>query len=125
MVQYDVTTPAEYLDALEDDWRRDTLLALRDLLLAHEGVEEDIEYKMLGFRDRQGGICNLNAQKAYVALYVGTADKIDPSGELLEGLDRGKGCIRFRKSNSVADTRIDEFIARTIQLHREGADIGC
>lgn len=125
MVQYDVSTPAEYLDALDDDWRRDTLLALRDLLLSHEGVEESIQYKMLAFRDDLGGICNLNAQKAYVALYVGTADKIDPSGELLQGLDRGKGCIRFKKSNPVGETRIDEFIARTIELHREGADIGC
>lgn len=125
MVQYDASTPAEYLDALEDDWRRDTLLALRNLLLSHEGVEEDIQYKMLAFRDDLGGICNLNAQKAFVALYVGNAEKIDPTGALLDGLDRGKGCIRFKKSNAVADTRIDEFIARTIELHRDGADIGC
>ena len=80
---------------------------------------------MLAFGDEHGGIFNLNAQKAYVALYVGTADKIDPSGELLEGLNRGKGCIRFRKSDVVGETRIGEFIARTIELHREGADIGC
>ena len=125
MVQYDVETPAEYLEALEEDWRKDTLLALRDLVLAHKGIKEGIEYKMLAFGDAQGGIFNLNAQKAYVALYVGTADRIDPTGELLEGLNRGKGCIRFRKSDVVGDTRIDEFIARTIELHREGADIGC
>ena len=125
MVQYDASTPAEYLDALEDDWRRDTLLALRNLLLSHEGVEEDIQYKMLAFRDDLGGICNLNAQKAFVALYVGNAEKIDPTGELLDGLDRGKGCIRFKKSNAIDDTRIDEFIARTVELHRDGADIGC
>lgn len=125
MVQYDVSTPAEYLDALEEDWRRETLLALRDLLLSHDGVEEEIQYKMLGYRDEQGHICNLNAQKAYVALYVGTAEKIDPTGELLDGLNRGKGCIRFQKSNRVENSRIDEFIARTLELHREGADIGC
>lgn len=125
MVQYDVATPIEYLEALDKDWRRDTLLALRDLLLAHEGVEEGIQYKMLDYRDAQGHICNLNAQKAFVGLYVGTAEKIDPTGELLEGLDRGKGCIRFKKSNVVGETRIDEFITRTLELHREGADIGC
>ena len=57
--------------------------------------------------------------------YVGAANKIDPDGVLLTGLDAGKGCIRFRKSRAVADTRIEEFIEKAMTMLRNGEDIGC
>ena len=53
------------------------------------------------------------------------AGSIDPDGELLRGLDMGKGCIRFKKSTSVSESRIDEFIGRAVTLWDRGADIGC
>lgn len=70
-------------------------------------------------------VFGLNAQKQYVSFYVGDADKIDASGLLLEGLERGKGCIRFKKKVVVAETKIAKFIARTVELRRSGADVGC
>ena len=126
MVAYAADTPAQYLDLLEPDWRRDTLLELRRLILAAApDWEEGIAYKMLGYSSGDELVMCLNAQKAYVSLYVGNADAVDPDGTLLAGLDRGKGCIRFKRSNAVADTRIDAFIQRAVALHGQGVDIGC
>jgi len=125
-MQYDVSTAAEYLSALEDDWRRDTLMALRELI-EREAPElrESIRYKMLSYDDDRGPVFGLNAQKGYVSFYVGDAAKVDPAGELLAGLDHGKGCIRFRKSVQVAETRIDTFISRAAAVRRQGGDVEC
>ena|SRR5690554_3956005 len=125
-MQYVVNTPAEYMAALEDDWRKTTLSELKRLVheLAPE-LTESISYGMLTFDDADGGVFALNAQKGYVSLYVGNIDSVDPDGELLAGLNRGKGCIRFSKTRKVAATRIGEFIGRAITLRRQGTDIDC
>ena len=56
---------------------------------------------------------------------MGGAKKVDAEGSLLKGLNVGKGCIRFSKTTAVADTRIEEFIGRTIALWKQGEDIDC
>lgn len=122
---YNAENPEEYLKLLEPDWRRDWLLELRAMLLSHDQLQEGMEYKMLAYGNATGSLFHLNAQKGYVSLYVGDSVKIDPQGELLAGLDIGKGCIRFRKSNIPYKTRIGEFIARAVALWREGAELGC
>ena len=125
-MQYDVKTPAEYMDALEDDWRREKLENLRTLIKSKApNISEGINYKMLSYGDDTGTLFHLNAQKQYVSLYVGNAKKVDPDGSLLQGLNVGKGCIRFKKSVSIADTRIDEFIERSIDMWQRGEDIYC
>ncbi len=125
-MQYAVNTPDEYMNALENDWRRETLIELKRLLheLAPE-LTESIAYGMLSFDDAEGGVFALNAQKGYVSFYVGNIDTVDPDGELLAGLNRGKGCIRFSKTRKVAGTRIREFIDRAIKLRRQGTNIDC
>lgn len=126
MVMSSATTPAAYLDELADDWRKSTLLALRALILKHAPHwTEGMAYKMLGYRHGDELVMCLNAQKQYVSLYVGNANKVDADGSLLSGLDVGKGCIRFKRRNNVEDTRIDAFIARAVELHGAGLDIGC
>lgn len=125
-IQYDVQTPEEYLDLLEDDWRREKLLELRDIILTHgPDLVEGIDYKMLSYRDERGIALALNAQKHHVALYVGDVHKVDPDGTLLAGLNVGKGCIRFTKTKVVSKTRIAEFIARAIDMWKKGEDIDC
>ena len=125
-MQYDVKTPTEYFSALAEDWRKEKLLQLRNIIKAKApDLEEGIEYKMLSYRDERGSIFHLNAQKNFVGLYVGNAKKVDKKNDLLKSLDVGKGCIRFKKSNVVADTRIDEFIEQAITLWKNGEDIGC
>jgi uncharacterized protein YdhG (YjbR/CyaY superfamily) len=111
---------------LDNDWRREKLLELRDLITSHDtGLIEGISYKMLSYSDQRGIIFGLNAQKHYVSLYVGDAKKIDTDGSLLEGLNIGKGCIRFSKTTSVAGTNIDEFIERAIAMWKRGEDTDC
>ena len=125
-MQYEVTTPAEYFAALEDDWRRSTLMEIRRIIQEKgPDIQEGIQYKMLSYSDSRGVIFCLNAQRQYVSLYVGTAAKVDPQGVLLDGIDVGKGCIRFKKSTVVSETRIDEFIEKAIAMWRAGEDIDC
>ena len=122
-MQYDVETPAQYLQALDDDWRREKLEALRSIIttLGPELVE-GIDYKMLSYRDEKDIVFGLNAQKQYVSLYVGDIHKIDPDGTLLSGYNIGKGCIRFTKTKPISDN-IREFIRRAIDMSRRGEDI--
>ena len=123
---YDAKTPAEYLDQLEDDWRRNTLMELRALVLATSPhIEEFIHYRMLGYGVANNFVFHLNAQRGYVSLYVGNISKIDPTGEWVAGLSIGKGCIRFTKSKPVGKSRIDEFISRAVELWLAGADVKC
>lgn len=124
-MQYEATNPKEYLSQLDDDWRKEKLGELRDILLSQGDILEGINYKMLSYSDEKGTIFHLNAQKNYVALYVGDAAKIDPSGDLLEGIDHGKGCLRFKKSTDIATTRIEPFIKKAIALWSQGTNIGC
>lgn len=125
-MQYDVQTPAEYMDSLEDDWRRATLEEIRSIIKSYGSeLVEGIDYKMLSYRDDRGILFGLNAQKHYVSLYVGDISKIDPDGSLLQGINVGKGCIRFSKTKVVSKTRIKEFIERAIDMWRRGEDLDC
>lgn len=119
-------TPAEYIDRLEDDWRKAKLLELRELIrkLGPE-LEEGIRYKVLSYSGSKGGAFALAAQKNSVNFYVGSAKKVDTDGSLLRGLDVGKGCIRFTKTVAIADTRIAAFIAKAMAMWRQGEDIDC
>lgn len=123
---YEASTPEDYLDQLEADWRRDTLTSLRERIKkSAPDLEESIHYKMLGYGIKETYVFHLNAQKNYVSLYVGNASKIDPDASLLAGLNVGKGCIRFGKSVKVEDTQIAEFIEQAVAMWRQGVDIGC
>ena len=125
-MKYDAKTPAEYLRMLEPDWRKEKLLEIRNLIKKHgPELKEGIKYGALSYGYSSGGGFGLNAQKNSVNLYVGTAGKVDPDGCLLAGLDVGKGCIRFKKSKAVADTRIEEFIERAMYMLRNEKDFGC
>ncbi len=122
----DAKTPSEYMAQLEDDWRRDKLQSIRAIIQKQAPqLSESINYKMLGYALDENYVFHLNAQTAYVSLYVGNASKIDPSGELLQGLSVGKGCVRFSKSTDITKTRIDEFIALAFEMWGAGEDIDC
>ena len=125
-MQYAAKTPSEYLSTIDNDWRKNTLESIRKLIKSTAPqLTEGINYKMLSYSDDRGVIFHLNAQKHFVGLYVGNINKIDLDGSLLEGLNIGKGCIRFTKSMTVEKTQIDEFITRAVYLWNEGEDIGC
>jgi uncharacterized protein YdhG (YjbR/CyaY superfamily) len=125
-MQYDVKTPTEYLELLEADWRKDKLVEIRTLIKKHgPELKEGIRWGVLAYSHAKGGGFALNAQKNSVNFYVGTVKKVDPTGVLLAGLDVGKGCIRFKKSTIVSDTRIEDFIKKAVTMLRNGEDCGC
>jgi len=125
-MQYDVTSPQEYLEAIDDDWRKEKGIQLRKIILSSaDDIKEGINYKMLSYADDGGTICHLNAQKNYVGLYIGDAKLIDVDGSLLQGINCGKGCVRFKKSNDVETPNIKAFIARKVQMHKDGVDFSC
>ncbi|MEM9297210.1 MAG: DUF1801 domain-containing protein [Bacteroidota bacterium] len=123
-MQYSASNPQEFLACLDQDWRKETLVEIRKLIL-DQGLKEIIEYKMLAFRDQEKTIFHLNAQKNYVSLYVGDHKKVDPSGALLKGLNMGKGCIRFKNTSDLSQSKIKEFIKETIKISSSGGDVGC
>jgi uncharacterized protein YdhG (YjbR/CyaY superfamily) len=125
-MQYEVKTPEQYLDAIEEDWRKEKLLFVRELILSNgPDLEEAIEYKMLcyGIGDRKA--FHLNAQKGYVSLYVGNIDKIEDARPLLEKFNMGKGCIRIKKSIDLETSELETFIINTLDFWRGGGDIDC
>lgn len=127
-VQYDVATPKQYLNALEEDWRKEKLLQIREMVLSYAPeLDESIRYKMLNFglNEADDYVFALNAQKHYVSLYVGDIEKIDPTGEMLKEYNLGKGCVRVRKTLDIDKTQLQEFIKQSIDLWRNGKDIDC
>ena len=123
---YDVKTPTEYLNQLEKDWRLEKVQELRKIIQTKAPhLVESIDYKMLCYRDEESVLFHLNAQMNYVSFYVGDIKKVDPEGIMLQGLNYGKGCVRFKKSIDIAETRIDEFIERIMGMRKEGKDFDC
>lgn len=125
-MQYDANNPEEYLELLEEDWRKEKLLLIRQMILSYAPeLEEIIRYKILNYGKADQYIFALNAQKHYVSLYVGTIDKIDNANMLLEGYNYGKGCIRIKKSIKMEQTGLEQFIHQTIDMWRAGKDTSC
>ena len=125
-MQYDVETPEEYLAALDHDWRRVALLSIRQTVkeVASE-LEEGIAHKMLCYSDTNGPVLHLNVQKAYVALYIGEIDRLDPDGSLTSGIPRGKTCLRYSKSKDVGDPRLRQLIERLLERRASGDHRPC
>jgi len=125
-MQYDVNTPKEYLEALDDDWRKEKLLTVRQFILKNAPeLEEGIQYKMLCYGTESLKLFHLNAQKSYVSLYVGNIEKIENAKEFLTGLDYGKGCIRIKKSVDLDNSGLEAFVKKTIEAWRAGSDTSC
>jgi len=135
-MQYEATTPVEYLAQLPDE-RKEPVGRLRQTILDNlpSGFEEGINYKMLGYfvplsAYPDGYHCNpklpvpfmnVASQKNFVALYhMGLYAK----KELLDWfvgeypkhstykLDMGKSCIRFKKVNDIPYALIGELVQK-------------
>ena len=104
-MQYDADTPEEYLALLDDDWRRERLLAIREMFLNVPGVEEGIGYKMLAYQRGTDTFAHLNAQKAFVGVYLGDLERLDPGSKIRGKMSCGKSCVRVRKSDDLAAVR--------------------
>lgn len=125
-MQYEAKNPKEYLDLIENDWRKEKLENIRITIKSYAPeLQESIQYKMLCYGNDDFKLFHLNVQKAYVSLYVGNIDKIENARDLLNGLDLGKGCIRVKKNVNILETGLDAFIKRTVDIWRDGGDTHC
>ena len=125
-MQYTADNPTEYMQHLEDDWRKEVLNQVRSMILSNSACAgEVIEYNMLAYKFADSVLFHLNAQRNYVSLYVGNINKIQGGREMLESLDLGKGCIRIKKSVSLQDTNLEGFINRVVDKWKAGNDISC
>ncbi|SEI79876.1 protein of unknown function (DU1801) [Cyclobacterium xiamenense] len=125
-MQYEAETVGHYLEQLESDWRKELLEEIRVLIKSQGSrLREGIEYKMLAYWLEDRTIFHLNAQRAYVSLYVGTITKIPDAKELLQDFDTGKGCIRIKKSVVLAKTGLPAFIKKTIDWWERGGESDC
>jgi len=109
-MQYDAATPVKYLAMIDDDWRRERLLTIREMLLEIPGIAEGMAYGMLQYNVDGEVFAHLNAQKAYVGVYLGELDRFDPGAEIRAGMNFGKSCLRVRKRDDLAVVR--ELVAR-------------
>ena len=123
---YNASTPEEYFEQLEQDWRKEKLMEVRQLIqsVAPE-LTEGIEYKMLCYQYKGTSIFNLNAQMNYVSFYVGDLKKVDGYEVLLKPFNVGKGCIRIRKTLNLEETELKQFIENAWRIAKAGGDIGC
>ena len=125
-MQYDVKTPNQYLEILEKDWRKDKLIQVREMInKSGPELTEGIYCKMLSYAYADNIIFCLNAQKAYVSLYVGNVDKVEKSRKLLKEFNIGKGCIRIKQSIDLQESNLENFIASTIEIWRKGGETNC
>ena len=99
---HDADSPEAYLKVLEDDWRREKLLAIRALLFDQvKDLKEGMQYKMLSYTSEGRPVAIMNAQKGYVSVYMDDLAALDPDGSLLAGKNCGKSCLRLRKTDDI------------------------
>ncbi len=116
-MQQDIKTPSEYLEKLDDDWRLEKLQTFRTLIQENvPRVKEIVSYSMLGYLYNGELLFHLNAQKSHVGFYVSDTAAVDPDGVLLEGLDFGKGCVRFRNRVDINVDNMKQVILNAIAL---------
>lgn len=125
-MQYESKNAIEYVENLETDWRKEKLEEVRNMIKSiGPDLKEGIEYKMLSYHMDDKPIFHLNAQKAYVSLYVGTITKVANSETLLKEFYVGKGCIRIKKNTNIPETKLNEFITMTLFLGKQGGNTDC
>lgn len=101
MVQSKAQTVDEWLHQVEPE-RAAALTEVRRL--CHErltGWEERMQWGMPGYGPAgSDAAVSFNSQKQYVALYIG-ATTLDRFADRLQGIDRGKGCLRYRRPEAI------------------------
>lgn len=82
--------------------RREALTRLRELCRAElKGFAEVMAYGMPAYERDGAAEIAFASQKQYVSFYLMRADVRDAFEEQLAGQDMGKGCLRFRKTESI------------------------
>jgi uncharacterized protein YdhG (YjbR/CyaY superfamily) len=90
-----------YIDGAEAE-RKGTLTAIRGLCAdVLDGFDETMEYGMPSYmRDGEVEIAFAN-QKRYISLYILRQSVLDAHRPALEGVNLGKGCVRYSSPRKV------------------------
>ena len=101
MVQSTATSMAEYLRTVDAD-RRPAVKRLRELCRGHlQDWEERMQWGMPGYGPPGAdSVVSFNCQSRHIAFYAGTTAVARFKGRL-KGVDVGKGCVRYRKPESI------------------------
>jgi uncharacterized protein YdhG (YjbR/CyaY superfamily) len=119
-MQRKVDSPAEYLAAVPEK-QLPMVEHLRALIKeAAPGAREEIRYGMLSYED-EGGLFGLAAQKHYVGLYVLATQAMREMAAELGSLDHGKGCIRFKRLETIPTP----IIKKLLRLAMESGERDC
>ncbi|WP_327358283.1 iron chaperone [Streptomyces sp. NBC_01304] len=101
MVQSEAKSVDDYLAEVPEA-RRDALTRLRKLCRAElKGFDEVMAYGMPAYE--RAGVAEIAfaGQKQYISFYLMRSDVREAFTEELAGQDMGKGCLRFRKPESI------------------------
>jgi uncharacterized protein YdhG (YjbR/CyaY superfamily) len=102
MMQSKAENVDEYLEEVPEE-RQEALTQLRNLCLdILDGYEENMGYGMPGYKKAGGEIeIAFASQKKYISFYVLKEDVLNKHRESLEGVNMGKGCIRYTKPEKI------------------------
>ncbi|MHA5047105.1 iron chaperone [Streptomyces sp. SD15] len=101
MVQSDANDVDGYLAEVPEG-RRDALTRLRRLCREElEGFDEVMAYGMPAYERDGAAEIAFASQKQYISFYLMRSDVREAFAEQLAGQDMGKGCLRFRRPESV------------------------
>ena len=102
---------AAYL-AERDPKTRAALTKVRALLRAHlPDAQEGMMFGMPSYTVGSAPAAAFAAQKHYLCLYICHADLIEKHRAALEGLNVGKGCIRFRSFDQLPMAVVKKILA--------------
>ena len=100
--------------------RQACLSQLRALCLdLLEGYEESMEYGMPGYK--KDGIAEVGfaSQKNYISLYILKQAVIEANRAALQGLNVGKGCIRYTKPAKMDFATVEKLLRGTVAATSE------
>ncbi|MFE0381484.1 iron chaperone [Streptomyces inhibens] len=114
MVQSSAADVAGYLAEVPED-RRPALTRLRELCRTElAGFTEVMAYGMPAY-ERPGGVGEVAwaSQKRYISFYLLRSDVLEAFEDRLAGLNRGKGCIRFRRADAIDFDLVRDLLRAT------------
>lgn len=134
--QHDVSTPSDYLAAL-DEPRRTEIAEIDAFIRATvPDLTPCIVFKILGYgpttyRDAKGKLADfaaicLSSNKQYISLYVmGQQDGqtiAEAAAARLGKVDVGKACIRFKRFSAVDQGALADLLKQAAEIWRTGRD---
>lgn len=115
MVQSKAATVDDYIAEAGPE-RRAALQGLRDLCRRRlSGWQEQIRWGMAVYAKGDDAFFAFASQKQYIAVYGLTQVVLDANAPALAGLDRGKGCLRFRKPEQVDISLLEDLMNQALK----------